>query len=70
MPENALGKLLEVIVVDFGLGAAVLVNVEPAALVDGFEDAWELFFFLWQVDQKANDELVDSFGGDFRWVPC
>ena len=69
MLENALSKLLEVRVVDVGLGVgAILVDIEPAALVDGLEDAREALLLLGQVDQEANDQFVDLFGRDLRGV--
>ena len=64
MPEDALSKLLEVGVVDIRLGVTILVHVEPAAFMDGLEDAWELFLLLGQVYQETNDELVDFFCRD------
>ena len=69
MLEDALSKLLEVRVVDVWLGVgAILVDIEPAALVDGLEDAREALLLLGQVDQEANDQFVDLFGRDLRGV--
>ena len=56
MLKNTLGKLSKVCVVDLWLRiCAVLIDIEPAALMDGLENAREALLLLRQIDQKTDD---------------
>lgn len=69
MLEHAQRELLKVSVVDVGLRVrAVLVDVEPATLVDALHDARELLLLLGQVYKEAHDKLVDFLRWDLRRI--